>query len=217
MAEQEKEKREYKEKIISLEGNRKLINLCKKNDMYTFNPRGEWNGYGYDKLPMAVKITSLAEMRKFNKLKRELELSTSESKPKTEEERISEWVNRLCKLTGISREEAEEIAEEKLEYKQSQISMLEDRQYERYSVKRQKLINKIDRSNPLRYIKNKDHAMAILDASYRHNTTDYERKLQILHEMEEMGIIEKGEAKEIAKTNTLEEVLELRDEHLKSL
>ncbi len=211
MAEQEKEKREYKEKIISLEGNRKLINLCKKNDMYIFNPRGEWNGYGYTKLPMSVKITSLAEMRKFNKLKRELELSTSESKPKTEEERISEWVNRLSKLTGISREEAEEIAEEKLEYKQNQISMLEERQYERYSVKRQKLINKIDHSNPLRYIKDKDHAMAILDASYRHNATDYERKLQILHEMEEMGIIKKGEAKEIAKTYSLEEVLELRD------
>ena len=43
-----------------LEGNRKLINACKKNNLQTFNPQGKWNGYGYEKLPMAVKITSLS-------------------------------------------------------------------------------------------------------------------------------------------------------------
>lgn len=201
---------EYKEKVISLDGNRKLINICKKNNLQTFNPKGEWNGYGYEKLPMAVRITSLAEMRKFNKLKKELEESCVESKPKTAEEKKAEWVKRLCKLTGISEEDAAKIAEEKLEYKEDQIFMLDERQAERYSVKRQKLIDKIERSNPLRYIKSKEHAFAILGASNRHTTTDYENKLQILHEMEAEGTIEKGDAKEIARTHSFEEILSMR-------
>lgn len=201
---------EYKEKVISLDCNRKLINVCKKNNLQTFNPKGEWNGYGYEKLPMAVRITSLAEMRKFNKLKKELEESCVESKPKTAEEKKAEWVKRLCKLTGISEEDAARIAEEKLEYKEDQIFMLDERQAERYSVKRQKLIDKIERSNPLRYIKSKEHAFAILGASSRHTTTDYEDKLQILHEMEAEGTIEKGDAKEIARTHSFEEILSIR-------
>lgn len=53
--------REYKEKVISLDGNRKLINACKKNSLETFNPRGCWNGYGYEKLPMAVKIKGVTK------------------------------------------------------------------------------------------------------------------------------------------------------------
>lgn len=124
---------------------------------------------------MAVKITSLAEMRKFNKLKGELEGSNTVAKPKTEEEKQAEWISRLCRLTGISEDDAKEIAEEKLEYKCDQISMLEDRQAERYSVQREKLIRKIERSNPLRYIQNKEHALAILAASSRHTNTDYEK------------------------------------------
>lgn len=199
--------KEYKEKVISLEGNRKLINACKKNNLQTFNPQGKWNGYGYEKLPMAVKITSLAEMRKFNKIKRELEGSNVTTKRKTEEEKQAEWINRLCRLTGISEDDAKEIAEEKLGYKWDQISMLEDRQAERYSVQREKLIRKIERSNPLRYIKNKEHAIAILEAGNRHTYTDYEKKLKVLHELEKEGFIEKGNAKEIARTQSIGDIL----------
>ena len=146
-------------------------------------------------------------MRKFNKIKRELEGSSVTTKRKTEEEKQAEWINRLCRLTGISEDGAKEIAEEKLEYKWDQISMLEDRQAERYSVQREKLIRKLERSNPLRYIKNKEHAMAILEAGNRHTCTDYEKKLKVLHELEKEGFIEKGDAKEIARTQSMGDIL----------
>lgn len=103
--------------------------------------------------------------------------------------------------------DAKEIAEEKLGYKWDQISMLEDRQAERYSVQREKLIRKLERSNPLRYIKNKEHAMAILEAGNRHTCTDYEKKLKVLHELEKEGFIEKGDAKEIARTQSMGNIL----------
>lgn len=119
------------------------------------------------------------------------------------------WTNRLCRLTGISEDDAKEIAEEKLEYKWNQISMLEDRQAERYSVQREKLIRKIERSNPLRYIQNKEHALAILQASNRHTNTDYEKKLRVLHELENEGAIEKGDAKEFVRTRKMEDILSI--------
>lgn len=131
----------------------------------------------------------------------------AEKLEKQSEEKQAEWINRLCRLTGISEDGAKEIAEEKLEYKWDQISMLEDRQAERYSVQREKLIRKLERSNPLRYIKNKEHAMAILEAGNRHTCTDYEKKLKVLHELEKEGFIEKGDAKEIARTQSMGDIL----------
>ncbi|GEM_PF-4504976 len=66
--------KEYKSKVISLDGNRKLQNALRKAGLNLFNPRGGWNGYGYDRLPLAVNITSLSEMRKYNKIKKKLML-----------------------------------------------------------------------------------------------------------------------------------------------
>ena len=63
----------YKSKSIPLNGNRKLINVVKKAGLKTYHPKGCWNGFGYEMLPLEVEINSLSEMRKFNKIKRELE------------------------------------------------------------------------------------------------------------------------------------------------
>lgn len=191
---------DYKAKTLPLNGDRKLINACKKAGLTTFHPKGEWNGYGYEQLPLVVTISSLSDMRKYNKIVKELAAATP--KPTlTYEEKIAKWVARLAKLTDITIEEAQEIADEKLEYKQEQIQKLEDRQYEHYSVKRQILINKIERSNPLRYIKNSEHAYNILGAHERHTQTNYEELLEQGAEMAQYGEIDKDEVHEYARTH----------------
>lgn len=199
--------KEYQVKEISLKGNRKLINACKKAGLKTYNPKGAWNGYGYEKLPLAVVISSLSEMRKYNKIVKELEASEDVKKPTlTDEEKIEKWYTRLSKLTGISLEEAKDIAYEKLEYKDDQILNLYSRQDSHFSSQREKLIRKLQKSNPLRYIKDKEHADNILIASERHNNTNYEDKLEFVHDLEEAGLIDKGNAKEYARTRSFEEI-----------
>lgn len=49
--------------------------------------------------------------------------------------------------------------------------------------------------------------MAILEAGNRHTCTDYEKKLKVLHELEKEGFIEKGDAKEIARTQSMGNIL----------
>lgn len=191
----------YQTKLISLNGNRKLINAVKKAELGTVNPQGDWNGYGYEKLPLHVVINSLSEMRKFNKIKNELEGKTESKSTQSEEEKILTWAKRLVKLTEISLDEALEIANEKLQYKEKQIRELESRQSEHDSAKRQKLINKIERSNPLRRIEDKTHAIAILAASKRHKSSNYEDNLEEGRDLAAIGEIDKSEVKEYAHRN----------------
>ena len=74
------------------------------------------------------------------------------------------------------------MAEEKVDYKNDRISAMISRQFERGdSVKRGKLIAKMERENPLRPIKDYDHALAIIAASKRHNNTDYDNLLPPVH------------------------------------
>jgi hypothetical protein len=110
-------------------------------------------------------------------------------------------VRRLVKLTAITEEEAKAIAEEKIAYKEKQIQMMEDRQAERYSIKREKLIAKMRRENPLRRIKDVAHAEAILQASFRHNCTDYESRLEEGRERALLGEIDQADIKGWARTH----------------
>lgn len=189
---------------LSCKRNRRLINECKKMGLETFNPVGEWNGYGYDRYPMAVKIRSVGELKKFNKA-----LKNIEAKPKrkvlTEEEKQAAWEKRLAKLSGISMEEAHEIAEDKKQYKNDKIDEMEERQSERYSVRRAKLINKMWRANPLRRIEGEEHAKAILSAHQRHTETPYDFYLKEAHDLEACGLLERGSAKEYALAKIHEE------------
>lgn len=184
-------------KVVSLNGNRKKINACKKAGLPLHNPRGRYNGFGYTKLPLAVTLSTIGEVRKFNKLCREIE--NSPEKKKSYAEKKEDWCKRLIKLTNISIEEARKIADEKEEYQESQISELEYRQVEHYSKKRESLINKIRRSNPLRYIKDSEHAQNILAASHRHNYTDYEIRLKEGRELAQIGDIDKSEVRDYAR------------------
>ena len=129
---------------------------------------------------------------------------------KTQEQIIQSWAKRLVKLLpeeeGIDLDDAKAIAHAKLQYKEKQIAYLEARQQEqmktsgRTSKKREQLIEKIKRSNPLRRIEDETHARRILAAHYRHTDTAYDFELEELHELEERGVIERGNARELART-----------------
>lgn len=179
-------------------GNRALIAACKKRGLEMFNPVGDWNGYGYDRYPMAAKIPTVKELKRFNSAVRELEERPAK-RNLTDEERQAAWCKRLSKLTGIELEEAEKIANEKLEYKEQQIWMMYERQNGWYSRKRESLIRKMERENPLRRIENQEHAERIVAASRRHRDGVYDNILKRVHEMEDEGLIERGNAKSIAR------------------
>lgn len=196
-------KKEYKAKTIPLNSDRRLIYAVKKAGIHTYHPQGSWNGYGYETLPLVAEITSLSEMRKFNKIKKELE-QKPRPKVKTDEEKKLAWAKRLVRLLAddddynLTVEEALEIADEKVNYHIERINELKDRQYKQNSVRRDSLINKLSRQNPLRYIKDEYHAHKIMDAHHRHHDTCYDYYLREVHEMEEDGELEKGYAKEYA-------------------
>ncbi len=207
-------KKEYKAKSIPLNSNRRLINAVKKAGLETYHPQGPWNGYGYEKLPLEVRIESLSDMRKFNKVNREIEALPAKKALTLEEKKLI-WAKRLQKLAPeeyeLTLDEALAIADEKLEYKHEQINRLMDRQYERYSVQREKLINKIRRSNPLRRIEDESHAASILAAHDRHTFTNYDIYLEEAHELEEEGAISKGHAKKYAYDRIKSEKKEIED------
>ena len=154
-----------------------------------------YNGYGYEDHYHEYYLTSKdgkAFLELLNGKK------TTAKKVKTYEEVRDKWARSLVKKSknAVTFEDAQSIAEEKLKYKEDRIAAMRSRQYERYSVKREKLINKMQRENPLRRIIDYDHALAIIDASERHNTTPYDKFLQEAHELERYGEIERGTAKE---------------------
>ena len=133
--------------------------------------------------------------------------------PKTEEQIVEAWSKRLAKLAGITLEEAKQIAWEKLDAKDDQIAELESRQEaRRYSIKRESLIRKIERSNPLRRIEDEHHAMCILAASYRHNFTDYDSRLEEYRELAACGDIDYSEVKAMARVAVVDKVSQYMNE-----
>ena len=168
----------------------------KKVDYHTYG--ANYNGYGYQDHYHEYYLTAKdgkAFIEMLNGKK------TTTKKVKTYEEVRDEWARSLVKKSknAVSFEDAQTIAEEKLRYKDERIDAMRSRQDERYSVKREKLINKMQRENPLRRIIDYDHALAIIDASERHKTTSYDKFLQEAHELERYGEIERGTAKEWAR------------------
>lgn len=158
-----------------------------------------FNGYGYTTWTRCYTLTR-GDVRKYNSLQPQ-----KETPKKSYEERkaaaYESWCKRLSKLTGISIEEAQTIANEKIEYHQEKIDEVQDRQYDRYSSQRQKLIDKMERTNPLRRIQDESHARAILAASDRHNNTNYDNLLNEGRELAKWGDIDRSEVKEYARTN----------------
>lgn len=164
-------------------------------DIYIYNRTGEWNGYGYQRLPQECKFPKV-------KIKNYLLKKSEIKKPKkirTYDDTVNSWCRRLSKLTGITEDEAKKIAKEKEEYHQDRINDMIMRDNDRPSVRRGKLISKMERENPLRHIKNSEHAQAILAASDRHNNTDYDYQLEEAKEKAELGEIDRSEVREYAR------------------
>lgn len=161
--------------------------------------KSNFNGFGYQD----ESWTWTLESKHFCAIRRLVEDKATAPKkaPKTEEEKILEWARRLVKFTGIELEDAIEIAHEKIEYKENKIFEMNDRQCDHWSKKRQQLINRMERENPLRRIVDYDHAWAIISASERHTSSDYEYQLAEAHELAALGEIDKGEVKEYARNN----------------
>lgn len=157
-----------------------------------------YNGYGYEDHYHEYYLTA-KDGKAFIELLNGKKATTK--KIKSDEEIRDEWARSLVKKSknAVSFEDAQIIAEEKLRYKDERIAAMWSRQDERYSVKREKLINKMKRENPLRRIIDYDHALAIIDASERHNKTSYDKFLNQAHELERCGEIERGTAKEWAR------------------
>lgn len=74
--------------IRELKSDRKLIYAVKKAGIKTFNPKGEWNGYGYERLPLVAEINNEDEAKLFAKLKRKVTIARKkEGPPLSPEER----------------------------------------------------------------------------------------------------------------------------------
>ena len=164
-----------------------------------YNEKGEFNGYGYVRLP---KVCEFPKKKIKNFLVKKVKTqATKERKKQTEEEKINAWAKRLDKLTGCGVAFARSLAEEKIEYHQDRIDELIDRDCDSPSKRREKLINKLERENPLRRIVDTDHAERILSASRRHNESNYEFLLEEAKEKAKWGEIDHEDVREYARTN----------------
>jgi hypothetical protein len=158
-----------------------------------------YNGYGYSDWEYQYHM----DHKELLKIKRLLKAKDKKPKApaKTPEQKLEAWCKRLDKLTGCGIETAKMIAAQKLDYKQEQINRLNERQFQSQSRKREQLINQIERSNPLRPIKDLSHAEAILAAHHRHTETNYEAALDYARDLAEEGEIDRSEVKEWAREN----------------
>lgn len=163
----------------------KIKEFVLANAVETKSYGDNYNGYGWSSWYHNYLLTPT----KVKELQTIIDGKKAKQKPrKTEDEIIEAWAKRLSKLTGISIDIAKDIAIEKLNAKTEQRNALINRDSERgYSTRRHALIRKIDRSNPLRRITDRSHAMNILAASYRHNHTDYDAILEDNREKAEWG------------------------------
>jgi hypothetical protein len=189
-------------KIFSVWKNAKSQNAAKaagievkelKRLVDTYGGRKAWKVYD--------KVVELNLRLKAHRDIRDLIENRTPAQTKTPEEKKAAWIKRLAKLTGVSEEEAARIAQIKEDAHASGIELLEKRQLERFSRKRQQLIDKLRRQNPLRIIKDKDHAANILIANRRHAATDYDYRLEEARYLAEKGEIERDEVKEYARKN----------------
>lgn len=174
----------------------KVKSFVKEHQLTSYSYGLDYNGYGYS----THVHRYLMRPKDAKKL---LELLSVPPKKKTKTDPKAAWCRRLAKLTGIQLAQAEHIADVVLEAKMRRIQDLEQRQYQqRYSSKREKLINKIWRENPLRRIKNTEHAYSVLQAFVRHNSSDYEEQLQEAKELAQEGRLEWNEVKNYARNHT---------------
>ena len=186
----------------------KVKDFIEENQLERVKQGQDYNGYGWSSWVYRYLLTP-AKVKELQALIEEKKAEKAKKPVKTQEDINKAWAKRLAMFTGISIEKAMEIAEEKLQAQRDQAGVLIERQmHDRYSERRQKLINQIFRANPLRRIEDKDHAMAILAASYRHNCTDYDALLEENRWEAQMGNMDYDQVRSDARAKVAEEVEE---------
>ena len=166
------------------------------------NPIGDWNGYGYDKYPQEAEFPlSFLSFLKKTEVKKEKKVIFY-----TEDEKIEKWAKRLAKLTGMSLENAKDIAGEKIEYAMERLEDTVDIEITSNRIptwyrKSEKRLDRarIDSSILLDRIKDEGHALAILSASNRHNNSNYDSLLEEGKEKKKYGEVE--DVREYARMN----------------
>ena len=178
-----------------------------------------FNGYGYADHTYRYLLRYSDAIA----VKHMLEERVGKKKVRTEEENVQTWVRQMSKYVDTPDETLEIIAREKLGYKAHQIQELEERQQERgYSVRRQVIIDRVRRSNPLRRVESPEHANRILAAHNRHTQTNYEAQLTAAHRKEWWGDMVPGQAREYARTtmthhDSMQPTTECKEEVLEAL
>lgn len=179
--------------LLSNVDNRKYIS---KFSEYGINP----NNYGYQDKVREYTLTRSGIIA-YNKISNK---PLKKKKIVSDKDRIDQWSRRLARLCeDVTIEEAHNIANAKIDYKLLKIEAMEDRQFDSFSIKRNKLINKMKREDPLRRIIDAEHAKAVVAAYRRHEYTNYDNMLEYAHGLEKYGDIEKGEAREYARKNII--------------
>ena len=183
---------------------REKYNLCKKVGASFEDIRELQHAYGNHSFYRTIgRVATLTEeqLYEFKKLAK----AKSKKAPRkilTDEEKQEQWCRRLVKLTDdpeFTLAQARFIAQEKIDYKADQIYIMQERQCENPSRQRGKLIDKMERENPLRRIEDAEHAQAILAASRRHTNTDYESKLEEGRELAAMGELDRADVRDFAR------------------
>ena len=89
-----------------------------------------YNGFGYQHHHYYYMMSAY----QFNKIRKMLTAQADAKIEKKPVDKVAQWCNRLVKLTGITFEEARQIADEKLAYQDECIAEVEERQQKRYSL-----------------------------------------------------------------------------------
>ena len=162
-----------------------------------------WNGFGYQDKFNNFFLNSEKDFLQLVEGK-----ATKPKTVKTWSQVRDTWAKRLVRLLAncngyewVTMDVARSIAEEKNDYKRQQIEKVEAKQYDNYSTKRATLIHKMERENPLRRIEDEQHAIAIIQASHRHNNSNYEHLLDEYRHEAELGLIDRSEVKDKARMN----------------
>lgn len=183
-------------------GNVKAQNAAKKLGIQPELVYGSWNGYGR---PLEGRMVTKIELNKIDKF---LTQNTKETKKLTPEEKITKWINRLDKLTNCGIDTAKKIADEKIIYAFDNLANQVNASYSGWKIPawRKQAERKydramIDQSTLLDFIKDIDHAYAILSASHRHSNTNYELILDEAKELARSGQIDKEDIQDYARRN----------------
>lgn len=180
-----KTKRAFLKKIRKLKSenqgvqlNRSEMAFLRKIGIPYENIYGAYNGFGY---PVEGKQL-IYDQKRINKVLSNLKtLKTKKPSVRralTPLQKDKQWIKRFAKLSGASKRESRRISIQKNIAHYDSISEMQYKNSLSPSRMREKLIRKMERTNPLRRVRDSSHAENILAAHRRHKYSDYDHLLE---------------------------------------